>query len=102
MLFILTVLVRYHEIRNASCWKPRYIFIFRKGKNTTISLGKKEQKPRKRKPKKGVISLTICMQRVFDISLSSPLIFVFDTLSDHSKGKPSYECRWGQGKKRWV
>lgn len=39
---------------------------------------KKDEKPRKRKPKKGDISLTICMQRVFDISLSSPPIFVFD------------------------
>ncbi len=94
-LFILTTLVKYHTTWTDQRQKnvmleatSDYIFIFWKEKKTTINkfAGKKRTKPRKCKPKKGLISVTICMQSIWNQPLISTNLCFWQMLSVHSKG----------------
>lgn len=94
-LFIPTTLVKYHTTRTDRRQKNNnkknvmleaasdYIFIFWKEKKYNNQFGKKRTKPRKCKPKKkGLISVTICMQSIWNLHES----LFLQMLSVHSKG----------------
>lgn len=92
-LFIPTTLVKYHATRTDRRQQKKknvmleaasdYIFIFwKEKKNTTISLGKKEQNLENVNQKKGLISVTICMQSIWNLHES----LFLQMLSVHSKG----------------
>lgn len=87
----------------------RLHFYILKGKNTAISLEqKKRTKPNvKCKPKKRphfsdhmhAEYLKSLIVHKWSLSLSTNLCFLTNAVRSF-KGKPSYECRWGQGKKK--
>lgn len=106
-LFIPTTLVKYHTTRTdrrqknnkqkkrhaGSCFRLHFYIL--KGKKYNNQFGKKRTKPRKCKPKKKRPHFSDHMHAEY---LKSPRIFVFANAVRSFKGKPSYECRWGQGK----